>query len=651
MKRLTKHTQSINSSSPELIAENEYDELGQLIGKGVGNLASSSSRLQDIDYSYNIRGWLKEINDADNTNKLFNFKLSYNDPVSGTPLFNGNISRVDWRTDNTDSGLKYYQYYYDDLNRITSATANSTNYNVSGISYDKNGNITNLTRRGVINSTSTSFGNMDVLTYGYDSNSNKLKAVNDSGNTTYGFKDASSLTTQYTYDLNGNMTKDENKDITAITYNHLNLPDSITLPGGTISYIYDATGVKQRKVAAGTTTDYAGNYLYQGGILQFFNHPEGYVENDNGIFKYHYQYKDHLGNIRLSYTNSGSAGSPNVVISEENNYYPFGLRHKGYNDLGNGYGNSAAKKYKFGGKELQEEHNLEWYDVSARNYDPALGRWMNIDPLAESMPEWSPYNFAFNNPIRYVDPLGLAPEDWVKKGDQWMWDENITSAEQATAAGYDDYRAPGSIIDNATINGESGSNGKSSVYLGQNANDVSHTYPNSTVTPFQVGTEWLSGEGSRNRDFTNGDYFTELLKQHDHVNSTVGSITNELTNGGGVGLSGSEPYSLGGVQGVGKYVKDYSTLATAGQTGNLAVTYLGSYSLNWSVTGMSNGSATIQFRVSNSSTMQSASRPPVLGYLPIWQNTAGNAINNYFSTGWGSKTTQTFNWTQTIKID
>jgi RHS repeat-associated protein len=148
--------------------------------------------------------------------------------------------------------------------------------------------------------------------------------------------------------------------------------------------------------------------------LQFFNHPEGYVENDNGTFKYHYQYKDHLGNIRLSYTNSGSAGSPNVVISEENNYYPFGLRHKGYNDIGNGYGNSAAKKYKFGGKELQDDNiagnSLDWYDFSARNYDPALGRWMNLDPLAEQMRRHSPYNYAFNNPIFFIDYDGMAPD-------------------------------------------------------------------------------------------------------------------------------------------------------------------------------------------------------------------------------------------------
>jgi RHS repeat-associated protein len=87
------------------------------------------------------------------------------------------------------------------------------------------------------------------------------------------------------------------------------------------------------------------------------------------------------------------------------NYYPFGLEHKGYNNVVNG----TEHPYKFGGKEHNEEFGLDWYDFGARNYDASLGRWMNLDPLAEQMRRHSPYNYAFNKPMRFTDPDGMAP--------------------------------------------------------------------------------------------------------------------------------------------------------------------------------------------------------------------------------------------------
>jgi len=56
---------------------------------------------------------------------------------------------------------------------------------------------------------------------------------------------------------------------------------------------------------------------------------------------------------------------------------------------------------------------LNWYDISARNYQADLGRWMNVDPLAEDYYEWSPYNYSYNSPLKFNDPTGLGPEDVI----------------------------------------------------------------------------------------------------------------------------------------------------------------------------------------------------------------------------------------------
>ncbi|WP_371414627.1 RHS repeat-associated core domain-containing protein [Flavobacterium sp. 140616W15] len=149
-----------------------------------------------------------------------------------------------------------------------------------------------------------------------------------------------------------------------------------------------------------------GGFQYKNDVLQYFPTAEGYVNNTpvNGANNYSYvfNYTYHLGNIRVSYKKNAQ----NVLeILEENNYYPFGLKHEGYN-----VNPASDYKYKYNGKELQDELGLNFYDYGARNYDPALGRWMNIDPLAEQMRRHSPYNYAFDNPVYFIDPDGMAPK-------------------------------------------------------------------------------------------------------------------------------------------------------------------------------------------------------------------------------------------------
>ncbi|EJL63432.1 RHS repeat-associated core domain protein-containing protein [Flavobacterium sp. CF136] len=403
--------QKINSQPEEIIASNTYDDLGQLVLKSVGG-KTSQNRLQNVDYSYNVRGWLKGINNVNAIGTdLFAFQVSYDIPVSGgTALYNGNISQTFWRTANADTSLRNYNYTYDALNRLAFATDNLGNYNENP-TYDKNGNIKTLFRKGNTVPGTSSFGTIDDLIYTYNPSDNRLIKVEDSAPiNTEGFKNGSTATTEYTYDDNGNMKTDANKGIiTDINYNYLNLPTDIALLGGTINYVYDATGVKQRKIAGTITTDYANGYQYENNKLKFFPQPEGYAANNAGTFSYIYQYKDHLGNIRLSYGDGNDDGAVNSSeIVEESNYYPFGLRQLGYNGATVlGKGNSTGQKYKYNGKELQDELGLNMYDYGARNYDPALGRWMNIDPLAEKSRRFNPYTYALNNPVYFIDPDGM----------------------------------------------------------------------------------------------------------------------------------------------------------------------------------------------------------------------------------------------------
>jgi len=417
--RLLTQTQKINSGTEEMIVSNTYDELGQLISKGVGHTATSGIRLQTVDYNYNIRGWLKNINqDSNSDNDLFNFTLRYNSPISGTALYNGNISQTSWNTTNTDASTKTYTYTYDALNRITRADSNEpSKYNLDLVTYDKNGNIRRLNRKGHTNAAATNFANMDYLIYFYDSG-NKLTKVIDYSNVSFGFKDGTNSGNDYSYDVNGNMKTDANKGITNILYNHLNLPTQVTIGGQNITYTYDATGVKQSKLVAGVTTNYAGNYVYEGSALQFFNHAEGYYNvtgNTSGNITgdYVYQYKDHLGNVRLSYRDNDNNGSiAQSEIIEESNYYPFGLKHKGYNNVVSSNGNSVAQKKLYNGKELQDDLGLNIYDYEARNYQADLGRFMQIDPLAEiNQRQFSPYHYVKNNPIKFVDPDGMIWKD------------------------------------------------------------------------------------------------------------------------------------------------------------------------------------------------------------------------------------------------
>ena len=311
-------------------------------------------------------------------------------------------------------------------------------------------------------------------------------------------------------------------------YNHLNLPTEVTFATGKINYTYDAAGtrlVKKVQPSGGTvvTTDYISGFDYENNVLQTFPHSEGYVKNNAGQYIYHYIYKDHLGNNRLIYADLDKNGeiNPATEIVEENNYYPFGLKHKGYNELpGNGY------KYKYAGKEWNDELGLDFYDFGARNYDPALGRWMNVDPLAEKYPNIGGYVYVVNNPIYFIDPDGR----WVKGAGLWR---NLTSSDARIYAEDAAKNRPDAEVIKHSSNNFSVSymnlhndgnvsynidyyNGKkSNPYKSTIINVLEDTYANNSSDPTigdylhnyrsaaSMTSDWATGEGANYRVFYN----------------------------------------------------------------------------------------------------------------------------------------------------
>ena len=372
------------------LADYTYDSFGRLSTKSLHGSAANK-----LTYAYNLRSWLTGI-----TSTRFTQNLYYNTGV-GTARYNGNISSMTWKSGN-ESTVRGYKFTYDGLDRMLNATygetagistnANRFSENVTG--YDKNGNIKGLQRYGQLSS--AAYGMIDNLTLTL--NGNQLNRVDDAVtasayNGGFEFKNGANAADEYSYDANGNLTKDLNKGISGITYNFLNLPNVVTFSdGSTITYTYGADGTKLRTVhkigSTTTTTDYCGNVVYENGVQKLLLTEEGYVTLSDS--KYHYYLKDHQGNNRVVISQSGT-------VEETNHYYPFG---------GAFASTSNVQPYKYNGKELDSKKGLNWYDYGARHYDAALGRFTTNDRFAEKYYSMSPYQYGANNPVNNIDVNG-----------------------------------------------------------------------------------------------------------------------------------------------------------------------------------------------------------------------------------------------------
>lgn len=454
-----------------------------------------SNILQGVDYTYTLQGWLKGINGqrldplADpghdgkaghlhssigrdvlgyhlgyysNDYKMSGtnlFGMTYQPPgsvQSGNALYNGNISYTTVAIRGIDNGnVSGYTYGYDQLNRIvqfrrkalTAGTGNwaqdataSSPYSAT-YSYDANGNIQELLRRGV----GTSL-NMDQLSYSYQAGTNRLLRVSDA----YGSAGVGDLPHQvdainYEYDPIGNLVKDRSEGIDQISWTVYGKIWEIQKQGAgsAIKYRYDASGNRVYKEGAdGTKTFYVrdatGNtmaiYEKTGMGSLVLKEQELYGSSRLGTYQRNvevenlgeqlimgegsyiwgsrfFELSNHLGNVlatiqdRMTVTNASGVDYFDPVVVSAQDYYAFGMMMPGrtYSAPNGGY------RYGFNGKENDNEVKGKGnqQDYGMRIYDPRLGRFLSVDPITKDYPMLTPYQFSSNSPIAGIDLDGL----------------------------------------------------------------------------------------------------------------------------------------------------------------------------------------------------------------------------------------------------
>ena len=367
--------------------------------------------------------------------------------------FNGNISEVDWRSVeeigvNPAMVPKRYGYSYDNLDRMVAAYYQQpgnpySQENIEAADYDLNGNIKGIYRTALAEYGTGTATVIDNLEYIYSGQDNKLTSINDHSNNPTGYEGGGST---ISYDINGNMDKMLDKGINLISYNYLNLAAKLDMstPGNATVNLenrYRADGTKVRKINTTSvpgingyttvkrTTDYLDGFHYMytegqppaGGDPEFLmaeletgralerkaytpdevqktlpgskNPDLKYFPTMEGFYdyvkeQYIYQYKDQIGNTRVSY---GRDSYGNLEITDNNDYYPFGMNH-----LGNGTSYFAPGSYKNNKFQEQELQETGFYSFKWRDYMPDVGRFFSIDPLSEKYAYQSHYNFSEN---------------------------------------------------------------------------------------------------------------------------------------------------------------------------------------------------------------------------------------------------------------
>jgi RHS repeat-associated protein len=366
--------------------------------------------LQTMNFKHHIRGGLLGIN-LDNANNptptanegdLFAFKLDY----ESAGFYDGNIGKQTWQninlTNNTPLGVRSFIYTYTPNSALKSATytgIGAENFSMPNLSYDKNGNITNLQRNG---KQGESFGTIDNLSYNYSGN--RLVGVTDAinGNEDVGdFRDNGS-NTDYTYWNDGSLKSDANKGISLIEYDtYLQKVKQVTFSNSNwVKFFYGIGGMLiKRTNSFGDIWAYTPKAIYKNGVLYQISQSEGRILYVANVWVYEFEYRDHQNNLRVAFKADGNQ----LVQTQTNETDPFGLEIKPLS-VQNGIN---SNQYKFlNRQDIPELNGVS--DLINRFYDKQNGRFWSTDPqVDEGQHSFTPYHYSFNNPIRFSDPDGL----------------------------------------------------------------------------------------------------------------------------------------------------------------------------------------------------------------------------------------------------
>jgi len=365
----TVSTKAKAETNPRLEAQYNYNAADQT------SIYKYSQYNSEIDYSYDpIRGWLTGINNGNN----FSESLTYND--------NGNINTQ--TVSNSIKGSIGFTYTYDDFNRLWTSTS-SGNYSIynENYTYGNDGGLLSKIRNG------------QNIGYTYQVNNHQLDHI------TY-----NSVPKYFGYDDKGNIINDGLTNASIGYYDDRNLPRTITTNAGQTIYSYNDEGNRIYKINDQGTLEYYLNnqagktlivYDLCSGNIEEANIQGadliGKIENVENTTPGRYYYLiDHLGSIRVTLLDA--AGTLNVVHVRD--YYPYGESIDGRTQIIG----ADQQKYLFTEKERDAESGYDYF--GARYNSSTLGTWLQADPLAEKYPGSSPYNYAIDNPLKFIDPTG-----------------------------------------------------------------------------------------------------------------------------------------------------------------------------------------------------------------------------------------------------